>query len=73
MADGNVLIKVWRFYVDGFKSMTIGKYLWVIILAKLVILFLVFRLFFFPNILSRDYDTDEDRAQAVRTNLIHNN
>lgn len=73
MADGNVLVKVWRFYVDGFKSMTIGKYLWVIILAKLVILFLVFRLFFFPNILSRDYDTDEDRAQAVRTNLIHNN
>ena len=73
MADGNVLVKVWRFYVDGFKSMTIGKYLWAIILAKLVILFLVFRLFFFPNILSRDYDTDEDRAQAVRTNLIHNN
>lgn len=50
--------------------MTVGRYLWAIILAKLVILFLVFKLFFFPNLLERDYENDEDRAQAVRTNLI---
>lgn len=57
-------------YVDGFRNMTIGRYLWAIILAKLVILFLVFKLFFFPNLLNRDYENDEDRAQAVRTDLI---
>lgn len=68
----NVFVRVWNFYAEGFRSMTIGKYLWAIIIIKLVILFLVFRLFLFPDILARDYDNDEDRAQAVRTNLIHN-
>lgn len=67
----NVFARVWRFYADGFRSMTVGKYLWAIILFKLAIFFLVFKLFFFPNILDRDYATDEDRAQAVRTNLIN--
>lgn len=65
-------VRIWRFYADGFRSMTIGRYLWAIILIKLALLFLVFKLFFFPDILERDYTTDEDRAQAVRTNLINN-
>lgn len=56
-------------YVDGFRSMTVGRYLWAIILVKLAILFLVFKLFFFPDLLQRDYETDEERADAVRTNL----
>ena len=29
------LKKVFRFYVDGFRSMTVGKTLWAIILVKL--------------------------------------
>ncbi|MDE6006763.1 MAG: DUF4492 domain-containing protein [Muribaculaceae bacterium] len=63
--------RFWHLYADGFRNMTIGRYLWAIILAKLVILFLVFKLFFFPNLLERDYDNDEDRAQAVRSELIN--
>lgn len=66
----NVFVRVWRFYYDGFRNMTIGKYLWIIILAKLAVMFLVFKLFFFPNLLERDYSTDEERAEAVRTHLI---
>ena len=62
--------RIWRLYADGFREMTIGRYLWAIILIKLVVLFLVFRLFFFPDILARDYDNDEERAEAVRTNLL---
>ena len=56
-------------YVDGFKSMTVGKKLWLIIFAKIVIFFLVLKLFFFPDILSVNYDTDEQRADAVRSAL----
>jgi hypothetical protein len=56
-------------YVDGFRSMTVGKRLWALIIIKLAILFLVFRLFFFPDILQENYDSDDARAQAVRTNL----
>lgn len=61
--------KVWLLYADGFRNMTVGKYLWAIILIKLAVLFLVFRLFFFPDILSENYDSDPERAEAVRDNL----
>ena len=60
-------------YYDGFRNMTVGRWLWAIILVKLAILFLVFKLFFFPDILQRDYDTDAERADAVRTNLLRDN
>lgn len=66
----NPIVRVWRFYIDGFRSMTVGRWLWAMILIKVAILFLVFRLFFFPDILSENYDTDEERADAVRSSLI---
>lgn len=63
-------------YRDGFRQMTVGRTLWAVVILKLLVLFLVVKLFFFPNILKRDYATDEDRAAAVRHNLsrpaIHN-
>ncbi|QCD34591.1 DUF4492 domain-containing protein [Muribaculum gordoncarteri] len=65
----NPVVRVWRFYRDGFRAMTVGRYLWALILIKLFILFFVFKLFFFPDLLKRDYDNDRDRAQAVRTAL----
>ncbi|MCI9173097.1 DUF4492 domain-containing protein [uncultured Duncaniella sp.] len=67
----NLLTRIFRFYLDGFRSMTVGRKLWALIIIKLVIFFLVFKLFLFPDILSRDYDTDEERADAVRENLIN--
>lgn len=62
--------KIWYFYYDGFRSMTVGRTLWAIILLKLFLFFVVIKLLFFPNILSRDYDNDADRADAVRENLL---
>lgn len=59
-----------NFYVDGFKSMTIGKSLWALIIIKFVILFLVLKLFFFPDVLKEKYDNDTDRAEAVREALV---
>ena len=63
-------LRIWKFYLDGFRNMTVGKTLWAIILIKLFIMFFVLKLFFFPNLLSRDYDTDEERAQHVTEELI---
>ncbi len=51
--------------------MTVGRKLWALIIIKLVFIFLIMKLFFFPNILKRDYDTDAERADAVRETLIH--
>lgn len=61
--------KIWEMYRDGFKSMTVGRSLWLIILLKLVLIFLVLKLFFFPDKLSTEYDNDADRAAAVREAL----
>ncbi len=62
--------KVWSLYYDGFREMTVGKTLWVIILLKVFIFFVVIKLLFFPNILQRDFDSDEDRADHVRNELL---
>ena len=40
---------VWHLYYDGFRSMTVGRTLWAVILIKLFIIFAVLKLFFFPN------------------------
>lgn len=64
--------KVWSLYYDGFRTMTIGKTLWTIILIKLFIFFVVIKLIFFPNLLNRDFDTDEERADHVRQELLDN-
>lgn len=58
-------------YVDGFRSMTVGRKLWAPIIIKLILLFGVMKLFFFPNILNERYDNDADKAAAVRTQLIN--
>lgn len=63
-------LRIVRFYVDGFREMTLGRYLWAIILIKLFIMFFVFKLFFFPNLLERDYSTDAERANAVRQSML---
>ena len=58
-------IRIYRFYRDGFRSMTVGKTLWKIILVKLFIMFAVLKLFFFPDFLATNFATDEQRADYV--------
>lgn len=61
--------RVIRFYVDGFRSMTVGKTLWAIIGIKLFVFFVVIKLLFFPDFLSSKSDSDEGKAQYVREQL----
>lgn len=60
--------KIYRFYLEGFKSMTIGKTLWFIIIVKLFIMFIILKLFFFPSFL-RD-KTDEEKVKYVSSELL---
>lgn len=57
--------KAFRFYYEGFRSMTWGRKLWRIILIKLFVMFAILRLFFFPDILKRNYNSDQERANHV--------
>ena len=45
----NLFSRVIDLYVDGFRHMTIGGTLWAVIIVKLIIIFGVLKLFFFPN------------------------
>lgn len=64
------IARVYRFYRDGFRQMTVGRRLWALIIIKVIVLLFVFKLFFFPDLLQRDYDTDAERSQAVRSSLL---
>lgn len=59
-----VLKRIWLFYYEGFKSMTIGKTLWLIILIKLFIMFFILKLFFFKDDL-RVYESEQEKQQHI--------
>lgn len=65
----NVIARVVNFYVSGFREMTVGKTLWMIIIIKLVVMFAVLKLFFFPDFLGSNFDNDNARADYVRNEL----
>ena len=58
-------------YVDGFRSMTVGKTLWLIIAIKLFVFFVVIKLLFFPNFLSSKSDSESGKANYVREQLTN--
>lgn len=49
----NILYNVYRLYADGFKHMRLGRVLWTIILIKLFVIFVILKLFFFPDVLKQ--------------------
>ena len=63
--------KVFRFYYEGFRKMTWGRKLWGIILLKLFIMFAILKIFFFPDVLKRDFSTDEERSEHVLEQLTN--
>ena len=67
----NTLLAIWNFYLEGFRSMTLGRTLWLIILVKLFIMFFILKIFFFPDFLG-DHPTDADKGTYVGNELIQN-
>jgi uncharacterized membrane protein len=61
-----------RMYVEGFKNMTWGKTLWIIIFIKLFVMFVILRLFLFPNFLNTKFDTEEEKAEYVIEQITNN-
>jgi len=59
------------FYFDGFRRMKLGRTLWAIILIKLLIMFGVLKLFFFPDYLHDNFNSDMERANHVFKQLTH--
>ncbi|MDR1561935.1 MAG: DUF4492 domain-containing protein [Dysgonamonadaceae bacterium] len=57
-----------RMYVDGFKNLSWGKPLWVIILVKLFIMFAVLKVFFFRNPLN-EFDSEKEKSEYIYNEL----
>lgn len=67
----NIFKRIFLFYYEGFRTMTWGRQVWMVILIKLFIMFAVLRLFFFPDILKSRFDTDEERSDYVIEQLTN--
>lgn len=63
-----ILGRIVRFYVEGFRSMTLGRILWGIILLKLFIMFAVLKAFFFPAYLQGG---EQEKSDTVLTELTN--
>lgn len=69
MSDSNIIYKMYRFYREGFRSMTIGRTLWAVIIVKLIVIFAILKLFFFPDVLGKKAG-EGDKASYVAGELI---
>ncbi|BFU78674.1 DUF4492 domain-containing protein [Arcobacter sp. 15-2] len=65
----SIFRNIFSLYIDGFKNMKTGKLLWKIIAFKFIVFILIMKIFFFPNFLKTNFDTDEQRSSHVLENL----
>ncbi|MCF0208484.1 MAG: DUF4492 domain-containing protein [Bacteroidaceae bacterium] len=62
--------KILNFYVEGFRNMTIGRTLWAIIIIKLIVIFLILKVFFFPNYIKENAKEGAE-AQFVMEEMVN--
>ena len=69
MKQSSMPMRVIQFYIEGFRSMTLGKTLWVLILIKLFIMFVILKIFFFPRFLNQ-FDSVSEKENYVSKELV---
>ncbi len=69
MKYSNLPMRIFRFYVEGFRSMTWGRTLWILILIKLFVMFVILKIFFFPRYLNQ-FDTAAEKEHYVSEELV---
>lgn len=64
--------KIFNFYIDGFKNMSFhSRKLWIIILIKLFIMFVILKTFFFHDFLSSKGSTAVEKSEYVIEQLTN--
>jgi hypothetical protein len=67
-----MLKNIWNFYIDSFRNLNKdGKRLALIIIIKLIILFGIFKVFFFRDFLDSRYDTDKQKSEHIIKQLTN--
>lgn len=64
------LKRFYSMYADGFRQMTVGRQLWVLIIVKCIILFGILKLFFFPDVIKEKTPEGADPSQTVRCEVL---
>lgn len=63
------LSKIFYLYYDGFRNMTLGKSLWLVIILKLLIIFGFLKIFIYDKSLKTNFQTQEEKSEFVSKNL----
>ena len=61
----NIITNFFSIYTDGFKSSKTARKLFFLILIKLFIIFIILKIFFFPNFLNSKFSNDADKSNYV--------
>ena len=69
----SIFTRIFLFYYEGFRSMTWGRKLWLIIIIKLFIMFGILRIFFFQDFLGSRFDNEQEKSNYVTEELIKRN
>ena len=67
----NIFHRIFFFYYEGFRGMTWGRKLWIIILIKLFIMFAILRVFFFQDFLGSRFSSDKEKSEYVIDELTN--
>ncbi len=70
ITKNSFLYKVYDLYADGFRHMTVGRTLWTIIVIKLVVIFAILKVFFFPDFIKQHADEGQE-AEFVATQTLN--
>ena len=67
-----MLKRLWNIYCEGFRHLPRwGRLLLAIVLAKLLIMFVIFKLLLMPDYLNKQYTSDQEKSEHVLNILIN--
>ena len=70
MKKNSFWYRAYRLYYDGFRQMTLGRTLWLVIAVKLFIIFIILKLFFFHDFIGENADKGQE-ADFVAKELFN--
>ena len=70
--NSSLVARVFRFYYEGFTTLSPwGRKVWIIIIIKLFIMFLILKVFFFPDLLKKNFENNAQRSEYVLDQLTN--